>query len=89
MRGVEVLRVHGQQLVADRDGFVGLSRFDICHLQLLVNPADGLVFGSLRCELFHQRQFFGFVRRLPDLLEQLPFRRLGVDRAQLMPLGQR
>ncbi len=81
VRGFEVVRVHGHQLVAYLDGFVGLSRLDISHLHLFVNPADGFMLGSFRLELLHQRELLGVIGRLADLLEQLSFRRFGVDRA--------
>src|SRR6266478_4582492 len=83
-----MLRVHGHLLVTDLDGFVGLSGFEISHLHLLVNPADGFMLGSFRLELLHQRELLGVIGRLADLLEQLAFRRFGVDRAQLVALRQ-
>jgi len=89
VRRFEVIRIHGDQLVADLDGFVGLSRFGVGDLHLLVNPADGFMLGSFRLELLHEREFLGFIGGLADLLEQLAFRRFGVDRAQLVALRQR
>ena len=45
--------------------------------------------GHLRGELLHQSKLLGLVGLLADLLEQLAFRRLGVNRAQVMALRER
>ncbi len=86
MRCVQVVRIHGDQLVSDLKRLVGLPRLEIGCLHLFVNPADRLMLGSLTGELLHQRQLLGIVLRLADLLKQLPFRSLSVHRAELMPL---
>ena len=87
--GIEIVGVHGEQFLAGLDDFVGRSGFDIACLHLLVDPTDGVVLGALRRELLQQRKLFGLVGLLADLLEQQAFRRLGVNRAQRMALGQR
>jgi hypothetical protein len=87
VRGIQIVRIHGQKGVGVRDHLRIVLGLLVNRNQLLVHPGDGSGPGKLGGVFFEQRLFARRLRLLLDALKQDSVFALRVD-VHFVPVGQ-